>query len=110
MLRSTPPQLVEENLRKILDRFKQENIQVVLLGMKSVASNGTQYQRRFDSLYSSLAQEYSLPFVPFFLEGVALVPELNTSDGVHPNKAGYEKIIKENILPVLLPVLSRIGV
>ncbi len=110
MLRSTSPQLVEANLRKILERFKKENVPVVLLGMKSVASNGAEYQKEFDTIYPALAKEYSLPFVPFFLEGVALRPELNNSDGVHPNRAGYEKIIKNNILPVLIPILTTKGI
>ena len=47
--------------------------------------------------------------MPFFLEGVALNPSLNNSDGIHPNKNGYEKIVKENILPVLLLVLKDKG-
>jgi acyl-CoA thioesterase-1 len=110
MLRSTSPQLVETNLRKILDRLKQEKVPVILLGMKSVASNGSVYQKEFDAIYPSLAKEYSLAFVPFFLEGVALQPELNNSDGIHPNKAGYEKIIKDTILPILLPILASKGI
>jgi acyl-CoA thioesterase-1 len=69
--------------------------------MRSQASNGPLFQEAFDSIYPDLAEKYSLPLVPFFLEGVALVPELNTQDGIHPNKAGYEKIVSENILPVL---------
>ena len=75
--------------------------------MRSQASNGALFREAFDSIYPDLAEKYSLPLVPFFLEGVALVPELNTQDGIHPNKAGYEKIVNENILPILIPYLTK---
>lgn len=110
MLRSSSPTITKENIRSIINRLQQENIDIILLGMKSVASNGSNYTKEFDAIYSTLAKEYTMPLVPFFLEGVVLNPALNINDGIHPNKAGYEKIIKENILPVLLPVLTREGV
>lgn len=106
MLRSSSPAIAKENLRKILQRITASNITVILLGMKSVASNGEIYNNEFDSIYTILAKEFNVPLVPFFLEGVVLDSSLNTSDGIHPNKAGYEKIIQENILPVLNPVLT----
>ena len=34
------------------------------------------------------AKKYNLPLIPFLLEGVALDPNLNQQDGIHPNKAG----------------------
>ena len=33
-------------------------------------------------------KKYNLPLIPFLLEGVALDPNLNQQDGIHPNKAG----------------------
>lgn len=108
MLRSSSPATAKKNLRAILQKFKDANIPVVLLGMKSVANNGKEYAAEFDSIYPPLAKEFNVQLVSFFLEGVALDPSLNTSDGIHPNKAGYEKIIQQNILPVLDPLLSRL--
>ncbi len=109
MLRASSPKIAKENLRIILQRLQQEGVSVVLLGMRSTASNGLDYVEAFDDIYPSLAKEYGIPLVPFFLEGVALNPSLNNSDGIHPNKNGYEKIVKENILPVLLLVLKDKG-
>ena len=31
---------------------------------------------------------FSLTLIPFLLEGVALKPEYNLSDGIHPNEKG----------------------
>jgi acyl-CoA thioesterase-1 len=108
MLRATDPSLVKNNLEKIIKSFKGKNITVILLGMQSQVSNGINYKIDFDSIYPDLSKKYKLPLVPFFLEGVALVPNLNTSDGIHPNRSGYEKIIDENIMNVLLPYLEKI--
>lgn len=109
MLRSSSPSIAKNNLRIVLEKCKQARVQVILLGMKSVSSNGEVYAREFDAMYSSLAQEYNIPLVPFMLDGVVLDPTLNTSDGIHPNKEGYSIVIEKNILPVLLTTLEKLG-
>jgi len=43
--------------------------------------------------------------MPFLLDGVAAVPELNQADGIHPNARGHE-ILAENVLPWLRPLLD----
>jgi acyl-CoA thioesterase-1 len=108
MLRASSPQIARTNIETIVRRLTDAQVPIILLGMKSVASNGDTYREEFDPIYPSLAQKYRIPLVPFFLEGVALNPELNTRDGIHPNALGYEKIVRENILPILLPVLEGI--
>ncbi len=108
MFRGTDPALIRTNLSIIIENIQKENIPLILLGMRSQASNGSVYQAEFDSIYSELAKKYDLPLVPFFLEGVALVPELNTADGIHPNRAGYEKIVNENILPIVENILRDV--
>lgn len=106
MLRSLPPEKTHANLEKIIIFFQKENKKIILLGMKSTATNGTTYRTSFDAIYPDLAKKYSLPLVPFFLDGVVLNKELNTSDGIHPNYLGYQKIVEKNILPVVLPYLT----
>lgn len=108
MLRSLPPSFIKNNLEKIITDLLQGNKKVVLLGMKSSITNGATYRGEFDSIYKDLADKYNLPLVPFFLEGVALRPSLNIDDGIHPNKAGYEKIVDENIIPVILPLIKKL--
>ncbi len=107
MLRTLPVAEARANLKFIIEGLQKENKKVVLLGMKSTLTNGLAYSREFNDMYSSLAKEYSLPLVPFFLEGVALVPELNTGDGIHPNRSGYQIIVDNNIMPILLPYIQR---
>jgi acyl-CoA thioesterase-1 len=108
MLRSLPPALVKANLDSIIKTLIDADKKIVLLGMKSSITNGGAYRQEFDVIYKDLSEKYKLTLVPFFLEGVALRPSLNTSDGIHPNKAGYEKIVDENIIPILLPYLKKL--
>ena len=55
----------------------------------------------FDQIYPDLSKQYNLPLIPFLLEGVALKPDLNLSDGMHPNEKGtiiISKTLQEMIL------------
>ena len=45
-------------------------------------------KKKFDNIYPKLAKKYDLNLIPFLLEGVALKPELNQDDGIHPNEKG----------------------
>lgn len=104
-LRRIPPEETEKNLRAMLGLFREANIPVILLGMKSPLTGGLGVAQRFNALYPRLAEEYDLPRVEFLLEGVVLRRELNIDDGIHPNALGYQKIVEENLLPVILPWL-----
>ena len=44
--------------------------------------------------------------MPFLLEGVGGVPELNLPDGIHPAPAGH-KIMAENVWKILEPMLEE---
>jgi acyl-CoA thioesterase-1 len=107
MLRGLPPEQARANLETMVQFFQKNNTKVVLLGMEAVATNGASYRKEFNTIYPDLAKKYSLPLVPFFLDGVALNQSLNIDDGIHPNRAGYEKIVDKNILPILLPYLKK---
>lgn len=106
MLRSTNPDITKANLEKIILAFKEKNIPVVLLGMEAQIANGLTYKKKFDAIYKDLAKKYDIAIVPFFLENVVLVKSLNIDDGIHPNREGYEKIVKENVLGVVEGVLK----
>ena len=107
-LRRVPVMETEKNLRSILDVFRDAKIPVVLLGMKSPLNAGLGYAQTFNAIYPRLSDEYDVLLVEFFLEGVALRRELNIEDGIHPNKEGYRKIVEENLLPTILPVVKEL--
>jgi len=46
-----------------------------------------------------------LPLYPFFLEGVAMQPELNQPYGLHPNEPGVAVLV-DRIAPVVARLLA----
>ncbi|MDP4823414.1 MAG: arylesterase [Aestuariivirgaceae bacterium] len=97
-LRGQDPAQMEKSLDEILTRLKARNIPVLLAGMRAPPNMGADYQARFDPIFPKLAAKHRVLFYPFFLENVAANPELNQSDGMHPNVAGVAKLV-EGILP-----------
>jgi acyl-CoA thioesterase-1 len=71
---------------------QEKEIPILLTGMVAPDALGSEYQNQFNSLYPDLAEQYNLAFYPFLLEGVALKPKLNQSDGKHPNQEGIQLI------------------
>jgi acyl-CoA thioesterase-1 len=101
MLRGIQPKETKNNLEKIIKAAQAKNIKVILAGMIAPISYGFEYKNNFDQIYPDLSKQYNLPLIPFLLEGVALKPELNLSDGMHPNEKGtiiISKILQEIIL------------
>jgi acyl-CoA thioesterase-1 len=106
MLRATPPEETEKNLRAILDKLKAAHVKVLLTGMHAQHNLGADYVRRFDAIYPRLAKQYDVLFYPFFLNGVALNPKLNQADGMHPNPAGV-KIVVARMLPLVKKLVGH---
>jgi len=88
MLRGISPIETEKNLEKIILIAKKKNIEIILAGMIAPTTHGFNYKKKFDNIYPNLAKKYDLNLIHFLLEGVALNPEYNQSDGIHPNEKG----------------------
>lgn len=106
-LRGIDPALIRDNIAWIISELQAADIEVVLGGMKMSTNMGQDYVSQFNRLYPELAAAKELGIIEFFLEGVALRPEFNQADGIHPNEQGY-RVIAENILPHVLEALERI--
>jgi len=65
---------------------------------------GPVYTRDFAAMYPDLAKTNGAALIPFLLENVGGEPELNLSDGIHPNEAGH-RIVAETVWRVLRPLL-----
>jgi acyl-CoA thioesterase-1 len=101
MLRGIKPEETKKNLEKIIQIVQKKKIKIILAGMLAPTSHGTNYKKEFDQIYPELSKKYSLPLIPFLLEGVALNPKLNQSDGIHPNEKGT-LVISETITKSIL--------
>ncbi len=88
MLRGIQPDETERNLEEIIKIANSKKIKIIIAGMVAPTTHGIKYKKNFDAIYPKLSKKYNLPLIPFLLEGVALDPNLNQQDGIHPNKAG----------------------
>jgi acyl-CoA thioesterase-1 len=103
-LRGLAPAQLKANLDRMIVLSRQAGAQVVLLGIDVPPNYGPAYRERLRGVYAQLAEQYRLPLVPFFLEGVALHPDLMQADGLHPTAAAQPKVL-DNVWPVLRKVI-----
>jgi acyl-CoA thioesterase-1 len=99
-LRGIDPAAVRSNLQAIIARIKRQGAQLLLTGMLAPPNWGEEYRQAFDRIYPEIARSDAVPIYPFFLEGVALDPQLNQPDGLHPNERGV-MVLVERIAPVI---------
>ena len=104
-LRGIDPGETYRNLDAILSRLKAEGIPVLLAGMLAPRNLGADYAQAFDAVYPRLAEAHGVALYPFFLDGVAMQPELNQADGIHPNAAGVALLV-ERILPSVVRLIE----
>jgi acyl-CoA thioesterase-1 len=105
-LRGLPVAAMKQNLDDIIRRAKSRGITVLLTGMEAPPNYGAAYTSEFRAAFRDLAQEHALPFVPFFLDGVAGIPHLNIPDGKHPNPEGA-RIVEATVWRALEPLLDK---
>jgi len=105
-LRGLPLDESKKNLQEIINRVKAKYpaCKIVLAGMLAPPNLGPTYTGQFAAMYTDLAKANGAALIPFLLEDVGGEPELNLSDGIHPNEAGH-RIVAETVWRVLRPLL-----
>ena len=104
-LRGLPVETLRDNLRRILDKVRAKNpeTKIVIAGMQMPRSMGG-YAQEFEAVFPALADEYDATLIPFLLDGVGGVAEMNLPDGVHPTAAGHARLAEtvwEHLRPLL---------
>lgn len=99
-LRGFPPQRLRSNLDKIVVAAKNSGAAVVLLAIKIPLNYGARYSEAFETTFRDVAAEHGLPWIEFFMEGVALNEELLLADGIHPNLEA-QALLLENAWPII---------
>ncbi len=106
-LRGIPLSETRENLQAMIDTVKSKNAEtkIILAGMQIPPNLGQEYTSEFRQIFKDLADENQIPLIPFLLDGVAGIPELNLEDGIHPTPEGHQ-IVAENVWDVLEPFVK----
>ncbi len=105
-LRGIPVAETEVNLQSIIDQVKAKypNVKMILTGMQVPPNMGGTYAGDFKKIFPRLAKKNNMQLVPFLLENVAGIRELNQRDGIHPTAKGA-KIVAQNVWLVLKGML-----
>lgn len=97
LLRGLSPEETRANFTAMLDRLKQRDIAVLIMGMRAPPNYGPEYQEAFDALYGELAQKYDAQLIPFWLEDIYQEPQLFQDDRIHPTVEGIEELVGSTV-------------
>ena len=92
-LRGIQPAVVRANLDALITKVQTSKARLLLTGMRAPPNWGEDYRIAFDRIYPDLARSRGVPLYPFFLQGVALDPQLNQPDRLHPNEQGVRVLV-----------------
>jgi acyl-CoA thioesterase-1 len=105
-LRGFPTEIMKENIRAIIEITRARDVGIVILGIRIPTNYGPRYTQAFEQVYRDLAEEFSVPWIEFFMDGVALSEELMQDDGIHPN-AIAQPILLDNAWPIIHQALTE---
>lgn len=105
LLTGADPAKVQANLDRIVRRLRARGVAVVLAGVQVPPILGGAYARAFNGAFARVAKIHGVAFLPDMLSGVALNPNLNQPDGIHPNAQGVA-VIARRLAPLVARSLS----
>lgn len=94
----------QDNLRAMILTARETQARVLLVGMRLPPNYGPTYTVAFAQIYTDLAHQLQVPWVPFLLEGVATDAGLMQADRIHPRAAAQTRLL-DNVWPALVPLL-----
>jgi len=81
-------------LLQIISLAQQKGIKVLLMEIKIPPNYGARYNKLFNQIFTQVAKQKNITLLPFFMESIAIKPELMQADGIHPNIEAQPIIIK----------------
>jgi acyl-CoA thioesterase-1 len=104
-LRGFPPNVIESNLASMIELAEDSGATALLVGMQIPPNYGQRYTEMFAGIYPSLSDQYQIPLVPFFLDGIYNQESLMQDDGIHPTEKAQPRLLN-NVWPTLEPLLK----
>ena len=107
-LRGLPLPMTQDNLAQMTQLAQKAGAKVLLVGMEVPPNYGADYSARFAATFKTVAAANKAALVPFFLKGVADVPDAINNfqpDRIHP-KAEAHPVMLANVWPELKKLLK----
>jgi len=104
-LRGQDLRQTQRNIQKMIELSKNIGAEVMLLGIRLPTNYGPAYDAQLGRVYTNLSKRFSIPLDPFFLESVALEPDLMQDDALHPNEQA-QPLILERLWPQVMEWMS----
>lgn len=105
-LRGLPLRQVRANFTAMLHQAQAAGAQSMLIGMRIPSNYGPAYADQFYAMFGELAQQFAVPLVKFFLEGIADDPQLMQADRIHPATQAQPALL-DNVWPTLSALLKQ---
>lgn len=105
-LRGFAPAITRKNLADMIALAKANQTRVVLTQIQLPRNYGARYLRQFEQIFPELASANQLPLMPFFMDDIALRPELMMNDGIHPTAAAQPQI-RDRVASFIEPLLTQ---
>lgn len=105
-LRGISPATMEKNLHRIISSSQRHGAAVVILGIRIPSNYGPRYTQAFEDVFRSLAEQLDIPWIEFFMAGVAHDKTLMQADGIHPN-AEAQAVLLDNAWPIVSSTLTE---
>jgi len=103
-LRGQPVEAMRDNLLQMTRLSQRAGARVLILGMHIPPNYGPAYTTKFHQAFADVAKQTRSGHVPFFLDGIALDPQLIQADGLHPTASAQPKLL-ETVWRALQPQL-----
>ena len=109
-LRGQDVEALRSNLLAVIGRTRARypEVEILLAGMQAPPNLGERYAGSFRAVFPEVAREADVNLIPFLLEGVGGIRELNQADGIHPSEEGHG-IIAATVWTSLEPVLRGVA-
>ncbi len=105
-LRGLSPGEMRKNLLQMVALAERAGAQVALLGMLMPPNLGATYVRLFEQAMAAVAEDESVLFQAFFLQGVGDQRDLLQSDGLHPTAAAQPRLLNNAWLLLEKPLMA----
>ncbi|NOT17988.1 MAG: arylesterase [Sulfuriferula sp.] len=104
-LRGLPLDAMYGNLNNMMQQIKQKGATILLVGIHLPPNYGIAYTEKFQQVYTKLARQHHVTYIPSLLAKVENKRELFQADSLHPIAAA-EPLILDTVLAKLSPLLN----